>query len=279
MSSKSGTLFARTATALILLAAFLTLIWKPELRLGFTLFVVGLASVGLYEYYGIVRSAQIVPEAAGGIVAGALVVFSGHAHLPVATAFALYGASLLVATLHIVRKQYSVAGLAASVFGVVYIGWCGAHLILLHGIPGIGPGLATLLLLAVALSDAGAYFVGRTCGKHKMAPTLSPNKTWEGASGGLLAALAGMAAFHVVQARLCWTVLPQWSFGYCVYVGAVLSIVAQIGDLTESCLKRSAGVKDSGILFPGHGGVLDRCDGYLFAAPILYYMTAPVFSG
>jgi len=105
---------------------------------------------------------------------------------------------------------------------------------------------------------------------HKMAPVLSPNKTWEGAVAGFLAALLGMAAACLLSRW--FNALPQWTLAHYLGIGAVLSVVSQVGDLAESSLKRAAGVKDSGSLFPGHGGVLDRCDGFLFATPALYYM-------
>ena len=273
---KGGGLTLRTVTAFVALSLVLALIWAPGLRLVFSLFVVGLAAVGLYEYYAIVRAAKVWPETTGGIVAGVLVALSGHTHSLCITAHTFCGACLLVAALHMVRGRNSIEGLATSVFGVFYVGWLPAHMLLLRGIPGTGAALTTLLLLAVALTDAGAYFAGKTLGRHKMAPVLSPNKTWEGAVGGLLITLLGMALFYLVSNWLGWPLFPKWSLPKYLGIGIVLSILAQVGDLTESYLKRSAGVKDSGGLFPGHGGVLDRCDGYLFAAPALYYMVAPL---
>jgi phosphatidate cytidylyltransferase len=254
------------------------LIWVPQLEWLFTGFVAFLAGIGLYEYYAIVRCRQISPETIGGILAGTLVTVSAHAHQLSVTTYALYGGCLLVSALHIVRGQYSVAGLAASGFGIIYVGWFAGHMVLLQGVPVTGPGLVTLLIVAVALTDAAAYVTGTLLGKHKMAPTLSPNKTWEGAMGGFVITLGAMVAFYWLSGDLMRGALPHWTLPRYLYTGAVLSVVAQIGDLAESSMKRSAGLKDSGILFPGHGGVLDRCDGYLFAAPVLYYMVTPLFS-
>jgi len=264
----------RVATGLFLLAVMGVLIWTPHLRPLFSLFIAGLVCVGLHEYYALVQRRKIAAEAAGGMAAGTLVVLSGHWGLPSATCLTLCGGFLLVSLLHMARDERSIEGLATSLFGIFYVGWLPAHLVLMRGAP-YGAGLATLLVAAVALTDTGAYVGGKALGRHKLAPVLSPHKTWEGAVSGLVAA--------VVVAVLAWLVsqrfggLPQWGVARFVATGAVVSVVAQAGDLAESCLKRSAGVKDSGGLFPGHGGVLDRGDGFLFAAPVLYYMATPLF--
>ncbi|MGI6461538.1 MAG: phosphatidate cytidylyltransferase [Candidatus Hydrogenedentales bacterium] len=274
---KDGKLAIRSVTALIALAVFMTLIWTPGLRFLFTVFVGALSAVGLFEYYAIVRARAISPETIGGILAGTCVTMSGHLGGAIVTNFALFGGCVLVASLHIVRGQHSVAGLSSTVFGVFYIGWFAAHVPLMQSVPGVGPGLVMTLFVVVILTDTAAYFVGSALGKHKMAPTVSPNKTWEGAFAGLLAAVAGAAALWYVKERSGLPSLPNWPVWRYVHAGALVSIVAQIGDLTESCLKRDAGVKDSGNFFPGHGGVLDRTDGFLFAAPVLYYLVTPLF--
>jgi phosphatidate cytidylyltransferase len=120
-----------------------------------------------------------------------------------------------------------------------------------------------LLFLVVWLGDTGAYFAGRALGRHKLYPAVSPKKTVEGAVGGLAGSVAG--AFI---ARL-W-LLPAMTPAECVVLGAAGAFLEQVGDLCESLLKRSAGVKDSGSVLPGHGGMLDRVDGVLFAAPLIY---------
>jgi len=164
--------------------------------------------------------------------------------------------------------------LASSVFGVLYLGWFPAHVNLLLSEPVIGPGLVTMLIVAVVMTDTGAYFSGSLLGRHKLAPKVSPNKTWEGAAGGVVTSLLGMAALHALAPH--FDALPDWPLTRYLHIGLVLSVSAQIGDLAESCLKRDAGIKDSGNLFPGHGGMLDRCDGLLFAAPVLYYAIVPM---
>jgi phosphatidate cytidylyltransferase len=123
--------------------------------------------------------------------------------------------------------------------------------------------------------DIAALYVGRRWGRHKLAPTISPNKTWEGALGSVAGSLlvtwlpAGLAiCFRVI--RLVWLSYPG-DYLVLAALAVVVNVAAQVGDLAESALKRSAGVKDSGSLLPGHGGVLDRIDALLLAAPVLWY--------
>ena len=132
------------------------------------------------------------------------------------------------------------------------------------------------LLCVVWAGDIAALYVGRAWGKRKLAPTLSPNKTWEGAVGSVAGSL-------LVTGALFWlaTFLAQWNFvklsfadevwWYWLVMAVLVNVAAQVGDLAESALKRSAGVKDSGTLLPGHGGMLDRIDALLLAAPVLWY--------
>lgn len=120
-----------------------------------------------------------------------------------------------------------------------------------------GTGALLLLILVVAATDIGAYFAGRLIGGKKLAPRLSPNKTWAGLGGGVLAAIGVF---------LVWT--EGEGFPDALWWGAILAITAQCGDIFESSLKRRAGVKDAGNILPGHGGLLDRLDGLLFAAPV-----------
>jgi phosphatidate cytidylyltransferase len=152
-------------------------------------------------------------------------------------------------------------GLAAFAAGLAYIGVALASLMWLRAAPGAGLRTVVFLLLIVWATDVGAYLVGRWVGGALLAPAISPGKTWSGAAGGLVAAvLMGLA--------LSW----RWShgaIGAVVVLSAVLSVASQLGDLLESAAKRRCGVKDSGRLIPGHGGLLDRVDGILCAAPAM----------
>jgi phosphatidate cytidylyltransferase len=265
----------RLLTTLVLVPLTLLLIWAPRLDLFFSLFIAMLACIGALEYFAMLKAKQIPAETIPGVVAATVVAASGHFASPGLTAMLMYGSILTIAAVHVVRCRLSLEGLAASVFGAVYVGWFAAHMILLHKLPKVGAGLVTVLLVAVAVTDAFAYLGGSALGRHKLIPHVSPAKTWEGAAVGFFLTLCGMAIVYAIGLRTGgW---PDWTLARYVCVGALLSVVAQIGDLAESSMKRSAGVKDSGEFFPGHGGVLDRCDGFLFAAPALYYVAANLF--
>jgi phosphatidate cytidylyltransferase len=280
--AKGGGVRQRSITAVIALTLFLSVIWVDRLHFVFTVFAAILAFVGLYELYAMCRARGIQPETIGGMLAGTVVAFTGYFQSPTLVNLMLYMGCLMVGALHIVRGQFAVAGLSSTIFGIVYIGWFAAHIVLLHRIPDIGPGLVTLLILVVAMTDSGAFFVGRAIGKHKLAPKVSPNKTWEGSVGGFVVGVGSLLLVAYGQQNgwfpaVIQDALPDWTYGKYLQVGALLSVAAQIGDLAESCLKRDAGIKDSGNFFPGHGGALDRCDSFLFTAPFMYYMTIPLF--
>jgi len=142
-----------------------------------------------------------------------------------------------------------------------------------------GPSLVTFLLCAVWAGDIVALYVGKAFGRHKLAPSLSPNKTWEGSlgsiAGSLLAtgALLGLAHLFSTQWDRVWLSFPE-DISYWMGLAVLVNVAAQVGDLAESALKRSVDVKDSGNLLPGHGGVLDRIDALLLAAPALWYAQA-----
>jgi phosphatidate cytidylyltransferase len=126
-----------------------------------------------------------------------------------------------------------------------------------------------LAVLCTFACDTGAYFGGRAWGKHQMAPVISPKKTWEGAASGFVATVAAAVALNAIFTALGQE-LPV-TYLEVALLGAVIGVVSQIGDLCESQLKRKAGVKDSGSLLPGHGGVLDRMDSIVFVGVVVYY--------
>ncbi len=187
-----------------------------------------------------------------------------------------------------VRPQLSSAYPAASaaVFGVAYTG---LPLLLLAAMRQLWAGafLVLYLLLVVWVGDTAAYYVGRALGRHKLAPLISPGKTWEGGVASFVASVAvGMLIFskaRAISAALLNVGLIDRSQGWLapsppllavVLLSATINVAAQFGDLVESLLKRGAGVKDSGTLLPGHGGMLDRIDALLFAVPVLWYYAA-----
>jgi len=166
------------------------------------------------------------------------------------------------------------ADTAASVFGLIYIGFTLVTIPLLSAQED-GPSLLLLLLFTVWSGDIAALYIGKSFGRRKLAPRLSPNKTWEGTfasvGGSLLITLGLIALAHALSRRGIDLIAYPGSIAHWLLLALLLNVAAQVGDLAESALKRGAGVKDSGTLLPGHGGVLDRIDALLFAAPVLWY--------
>jgi len=149
-------------------------------------------------------------------------------------------------------------------FGLFYVGFCGAHLILLRNLDQGIFWLVFLTAITIA-SDSGAYYVGRWLGTTKLFPALSPGKTRAGAIGGII---GGMLGGTIVAAFF----LPEFNLLIAALLGIILSCIGIVGDLVESLIKRASGVKDSGQLLPGHGGLLDRVDSLLLTGPVLYYL-------
>lgn len=148
-------------------------------------------------------------------------------------------------------------------FGVLYLGALPVTLALLHRDAANGAVWVWAAIAATFANDTGAYFAGRTLGRHKLYPAISPAKTVEGAVGGLVATVGILVGLH-------FTVAPSITLGDCFALGGPAAVLGPVGDLVESMIKRSAGVKDSGRLLPGHGGMLDRIDALLFVSAWTY---------
>lgn len=163
-------------------------------------------------------------------------------------------------------RQPYIANVATTLLGMVYCGWFPLHLIFLRDLScdkyDSGLGFVVLMFISILLTDIGCYYVGSKFGKHKLAPVISPNKTIEGSVGG--------AFFAIIGAMVIGLYLGvQWYIA--LLAGILCTTFAQIGDLSESLIKRDAGVKDSGTSLPGHGGFLDRTDSFILTLPIMYY--------
>ncbi len=156
--------------------------------------------------------------------------------------------------------------------GLMYIGWLGCYLISLRNLPD-GVYWLMLVIPATAFCDGGAYLFGSLFGKHKMAPAISPKKTWEGYAGGVISGMLGGAGLAAAWHLATPAILP-W---HGALAGALIGMLSPIGDLGESVMKRGFGVKDTSGILPGHGGVLDRIDSWLWAAPIGYYLITLLF--
>ena len=151
---------------------------------------------------------------------------------------------------------------AASLAGIFYLGWLLSYWVLIMN--SYGRDWIFLALFSTFAVDTAAYFVGRAWGRHKMAPTISPAKTWEGAVGGLVGAIAAA----IILALLLGLDI---GYGRIILLGFLIAVFAQLGDLVESRLKRSMGVKEASKLIPGHGGILDRLDSIVFTGVVVYY--------
>lgn len=163
-------------------------------------------------------------------------------------------------------RQPYIANVATTLLGMVYCGWFPLHLIFLRDLSSpkydSGLGFVILMFTAILLTDIGCYYVGSKFGKHKLAPVISPNKTIEGSIGGVFFAVIGSIIIGLYLGTTWYIAL---------FAGLICTSFAQIGDLSESLIKRDAGVKDSGTCLPGHGGFLDRTDSFILTIPIMYY--------
>jgi phosphatidate cytidylyltransferase len=186
-----------------------------------------------------------------------------HSPLPADAALVVFllGAAFLAVVSRVPMKD-GFFQLGADCAGILLIAFPLSFLVRLHGVQPLGPRMVLFLLALVWIGDSAAYFAGRAFGRRKMAPEISPGKTWEGAVANLLGSL--LAGF--VAAR--WIALPV---AHLVVMAGLANVAGQLGDLTESAYKRAAGAKDSGSLLPGHGGMLDRVDSLIFAAPVVWY--------
>ncbi len=232
----------------------------------FAAFVTLATVIGLHEYYAMSlpqgRELEVRLALLGGSALVPVAVAYGPLGLQVGLTVAMFGFAILLLFRFQDLKRV-VHDLSLLLLGLLYVPLLLGHLALLHQLPW-GREWVFLVLLVVMAGDTGAYFTGVSIGRRKLYPAISPNKSIEGALGGLVGSLLGalLAKF--------WF-LPILSTFDCILLGLGLGVLGQLGDLFESMLKRSFGVKDSGTLIPGHGGILDRLDSLLFAFPPAYY--------
>jgi phosphatidate cytidylyltransferase len=272
----------RILTALVLIPIVLVLVFlAPKWQWLFSLAVAAVAASAGWEYLGLAAQRGTRPPRLM-VVLALLILFVAGAQWPdwmpdwefKASLFSALCLALLLFCTFFRPLEEVLADTSASIFCLFYIGLTLLSLVNLHEQPN-GPSLVAFLLCVVWAGDTFAYYVGRAWGRHRLAPNLSPSKTWEGAvasmAGSLLAAWGLHALAALLQARdLAVLSYPEETW-YWLLLAALVNLAAQVGDLAESGLKRSAGVKDSGTLLPGHGGVLDRVDAVLVAAPVLWY--------
>jgi phosphatidate cytidylyltransferase len=197
---------------------------------------------------------------AGGAGLMAVAFLERPALLPVVIAGTVY--ALLLWSLRSARGATPASDVALAMLGVTWIGGGGAAAVAMLKLPAGGLQLLVGFVLITAVDDIAAFFAGTAFGSHKMAPSISPAKSWEGFAGGLVGAVGGGALFGLMMNEL--TAVEGLA------IGAICGLLAPAGDLVESMVKRELGIKDSGRLLPGHGGLLDRLDAILFCAPAVY---------
>lgn len=272
---------ARLLTALVALPVLILSIalplWLPQFPQATWLFVAIAAFAfvaGLFEFFSITKKLELKADAAIAYVGAAAFfvafVFDAPRNAPdlLFLTVALFLMLVLATQMFRFQKDFSkmLTGASVTAFGVFYVVFLGGFLVATR--TGFDQVLSSKLLLFFFFAnfgaDAGAYFVGKNFGKHKLAPKISPGKTWEGLTGGVFfsAGLAALASF--------WF-FPELPFKFSIPLAIIMTVVGATGDLAESAMKRGADVKDAASILPGHGGLLDRLDSLLFNAPILYY--------
>jgi phosphatidate cytidylyltransferase len=269
-------------TALVLLPILVVSIIFPRLALLFVVLTDAAMLVALFEFWLLAGKQKIRADPAAGLLSSValftIFYFTRVGELPDLLAIQLILilltiGSLVAAMLRGAPFDRMITAAGVTVLSVMYIVFLGGHLVALR--VGFAAPLSRHLLsfffLVIMGSDAAAYYGGRTFGRHKLAPSISPGKTWEGAVAGMLASLLLAAAAH-------YWFFPELPTKFALVLAAVMNVIGVIGDLTESALKRSAGAKDTAQILPGHGGVLDRIDSLLFNAPVIYYFARLYFN-
>lgn len=280
---------ARVAVAAVGIPAVFGLLYVGGWVLGVPLALI--AGIGAGEVYRLARAKGVHPfRWSGMLVAASLVMaavrypdFEAMAPWALGLLGGLTVVSLKMALVARGPKGSPLAAVSVTLFGALYAGLPVAIVVLLHAMPtrlgwaGVSPSpwvglmVVALPLAATWVGDAAAYFAGSAWGKAKLFPSVSPGKSWVGAWAGTLSA-AGAVACWLLVARPFLPRLPVDSVWVAAAMGAALGVSAIVGDLAESLMKREAGVKDSGHLFPGHGGVLDRLDALVFTLPVAYLL-------
>jgi phosphatidate cytidylyltransferase len=223
------------------------------------------AALALYEFLGLGKQKGYdMPVAL--CIAVMLFINAAFILAPISVEMGVFVALLVIPGSYVFSRgklEDSLPSSGIAVMATLYVGMLGGSLIRLHDDFADGANLVFFLLLVVWLGDSGAYYFGRTFGRHKLSPRISPKKTVEGLMGGVFASVVTALVIH-------FTFFKNFPLLHAIIAGVILSIAGVIGDLAESMWKRSAAVKDSGTLLPGHGGFLDRFDSIFYTAPILY---------
>jgi phosphatidate cytidylyltransferase len=267
----------RVLTAVVLIPLVLVLVFLgPRWQWLFTAATALIAALAGWEFLGLAQHKGAAPPRIAVLIA-ILALFAAAFQWPdqAATILGVLSLLLLLVCTFSSPVDRALPDASAALFCLFYTGFT------LISLPALrtqnnGPSLLVLLLCTVWAGDTAALYIGRPFGRHKLAPRLSPQKTWEGSIASVMGSLAAAGALLGIAEYLARLNLVSLSYAdevwwYWLILAVIINIAAQLGDLAESALKRSAGVKDSGTLLPGHGGILDRVDALLLAAPALWY--------
>ena len=253
----------RTLSYLALVTLVILFVWLGGAALAAAIGVI--AAAGILEFCGMVGLRWRHPLAIfglAGVLLFVVVAYFEWSHIAPLLA-AVVGFSLILLLLRS-PVESAAARWSWTLAGILYIGWLLSHFIPLRALDS-GRDLVYLAVFTTVAADTIAFFAGLAWGRHKLAPRISAGKSWEGAVGGFAAAIGAAVLLAYALPSLS---LPAWQ---AVSIGAIVGLLAPLGDLTESMLKRSAGLKDSGRIVPGHGGILDRLDSMLFTVVAVYY--------
>jgi len=265
MEEKYNNFLKRTATIIIgVPLVFLTIFWK---EFPFFIFIIIIALLGLRELYSIAHKQGYKPSYILGSILTSYFIFISvydiySLNYHIKNIFITFFI-ILFFVMQLFKKDYSkvLTEISITIFGSIYLGYLFSFILKIKDLPHGNYFLICLLIITWA-NDTGAYIIGVKLGKNKIFPKISSKKTIEGSIGGIIFGIA------------CTFVLKSWlnlTFNALLSLGLIISIIAQLGDLFESVLKRGSGVKDSGTLVPGHGGILDCLDSLIFTAPVFYY--------
>ena len=260
---------ARVKSALVFVPLLLLVSWLGGIV--YFLFILVVIGIGTWEYWRLLKTmgydVSFPLMLAGVELLLILRQVNGFAGSDIAL-LVILGASAIISLVRYDKVEaQSVLTFGLHVSGILYLGWLGGYFLSLSALPK-GNWWVMVTLALVWMADLGGYIFGTNWGRHKMSLRLSPRKTWEGYLGGVIFAVgSGMVLSFALQ-----PVLPELALWEGAVMGLVLALVTPFGDLFISMLKRAAGVKDSGTLIPGHGGILDRADTWLWAMMLGYYL-------
>jgi phosphatidate cytidylyltransferase len=266
---------SRLLTAIVVLPILIASILLAPLWPLFVLLAIAAMVLGLYEFWFLARKKDVRADVVVGYAAaaGLFVAFLlGDQELLLFVIILLVIATLAAAALRGAPFDNMMSSVGVTVLGVLYIVFLGGHLVAVRTEfrQPLAADLLSFFFLVIMGSDTGAYYTGRLLGKHKLAPAISPGKTWEGAIGGMVTSVAMASISH-------YWFFPELSLKAGIALAVVMNVLGVVGDLSESALKRAAGAKDAAKILPGHGGLLDRLDSLLFNAPVIYYFARLYF--